>query len=470
MAVPLQIFLGTVNYTNYLHVTAAKVATPSTVDREYWIPVPVTNYTLVIPGLDPDDYYVTFYDAATNSSLGTLISQCFVNAKTNQYAYEVRFYEIGNLPAGATLDATEKIINDPYLLGKTIESYFKEGFRFLEPTVEIDFNNASCDITLLTGGTFTTGEKFTITIQYATGTIAAAGSGGLYTGIINVSAATYTMLAADKNKLVRLVGSASTQVITLPALNTLTVDDGYYFDNSCGGTAVQVKILMNGGDRIRYNGLMEATDEYAEFWVSKGQHLLIKKFDNNYAEIRTDWKGVCVGEQVTVGYKDHPLIISENGQLMDGDQWPLFWYWLTNICPSTHKYTDNTVTGSWTPDITKPGQFAVHGTLKKWRMPKTVGLVQKGLADFETYGTDTANRPVDYPGGYQAEMLLAHGHKVATTGNQSGVDPGRALQRALTNPDPYATGAGGIGPYIEVVGGAQQRVNNVGVIFARRMG
>jgi len=470
MAVNLQIFLGTVNYTDYLHVTAAKVASPATVVWEDWIAVPVTNYTLVIPGLDPDDYYISFYDSPDNVSLGTLVSQCFVNGKTPEYGYEVRFYEIGNLPVTATLDVTEKIITDTYLIGKTIESYFKEGFRFLEPDTEITFDDTTGDMELLTGANFETGEKFAITIKYAVGMVAVSGGNGLYTGTLNVSAATYTLLVGDKNKRVRCVGSGSTQVITLPALSGISIDEGYYFDNTATGVASQVKILVNGSDRIQYNGFDLALNEFEEFWVSKGQHLLLRKFDDDYWEVITDWKGTCVGEKVTVGYKSHPLIITENGQLMDGDEWPLMWWWLNNVLPSTHKYITDTVTGSFTPDATKPGQFAVHSTLKKWRMPTTTGLIQKGLANFETYGTDTANRPVDYPGGYQAEMMLSHSHKVKTGGNGTGADPGRSLIRQSYNGDAYQTGASSGGPYIETVGGAQNRVNNDGVIFARRMG
>jgi len=469
MAIPVQVILGAVNYTNYLHVTVAKVASPSTIVYEEWIPAPFTNHTLVFNVPDPDVYYISFYESPDNVSLGTFRSQGYFSALSPEYAYEIRFYEIGNLPSGATLDVTEKIINDPYLVGKTIEQYFKENFRPLEPDVEIGFTAATGDMTLLTGGTFAPGEKFVITIKYSVGTVASS-SGGLYTGNLDVTAATYTLLAADKNKRVRLKGSAATQVITLCSLSLLTVDDGFYFDNSVGGTANQVKILIDGGDRIYYNGFMIGSDEFSEFWVSKGQHLLLRKYDSDYWEVITDFKGVCVGEKVTVGLKSHPLVITENGQLMDGDEWPLMWWWLNNVLPSSHKYVTDTVTGSFTADATKPGQFALHSTLKKWRMPSTGGFSEKGLADFETYGGDTANRPVDYPGGFQDEMLLAHSHKVKTGGASGGADPGKSLVRQSYNGDAYQVGASSGGPYIESTGGAQQRVKNIGVIYGRRMG
>lgn len=406
MAVNLQITLGTVNYTDYLHVTAAKVASPSSVVWEDWINVPVTNYTFVIPGLDPDDYYITFYDSPDNVSLGTLVSQCFVNAKSPEYAYEVRFYEIGNLPVTASLDVTEKILTDTYLIGKTIESFFKEGFRFLEPDVDISFDDTTGDMELLTGVNFETGEKFVITIKTAVGTVPASGGAGLYTGTLNVTAATYTMLAADKNKRVRLKGTGSTQVVTLCSLTVLTVDDGFYFDNSCGGTAVQVKLVLPGTERIRFNGFMlSGTDEFAEFWISKGEHLLIRKFDDDYWEVITDYKGVDVGSRQAAGYKAMPGWLPEDGALIDGDEYPRLWWWINNVLPSTHVITDDTVTGSYTHPAGKEGMFAMHSTLKKFRMPNTQELSERGLKNFNTYGADTG-RVYDYPGGVQNAKVM----------------------------------------------------------------
>lgn len=461
MAVNLQITLGTVNYTDYLHVTAAKVASPSTIVWEDWINVPVTNYTFVIPGLDPDDYYISFYDSPDAVSLGTLVSQCFVNAKSPEFAYEIRFYEIGNLPVTASLDVTRKILTDTYLIGKTIESYFKENFRFLEPTTEIDFDDTTGEIELLNGADFQDGEKFVITIKYAVGTVASTAGSGLYTGTLNVTAATYTMLSGDKNKRIRLVGSAATQEVTLCTLVGITADDGYYFDNTCGGTAKQVKILTNGTERIRFNGFDLALNEFDEFWVSYGQHLLLRKFDDNYWEVITDWKGTCVGEKVTVGYKSHPLIIPENNQLMDGDEWPLMWWWINNVLPLSHYYITDTVTGSFTADATKPGQFAIHSTLKKFRMPSTNGLSEKALADFLTYGGDTTNRPVDYPGGKQAEQVGQFTLTLPLVQHTSSSSPKGVTDGPL----------GGSGSQNYTVNSAKQnRVDNTGVIYARRMG
>lgn len=101
MAVDLKIVLGTVNYTDYLRVSAIKVSDISGTEVfvEY-INTPVTNYTLIIPDLDPTNYYINFRDAPTTGDLGTLVSQAFVNAQTGEWLYERRFYRIGALPSG----------------------------------------------------------------------------------------------------------------------------------------------------------------------------------------------------------------------------------------------------------------------------------------------------------------------------------------------------------------------------------
>ena len=85
----IQVFLGTINFTDFLHVTVTKVSNPGVVVWEDYIDVPVTNYTFVISDLDADNYYINFYDAPTDEVLGTLVSQCFVSALSNEWEYEM---------------------------------------------------------------------------------------------------------------------------------------------------------------------------------------------------------------------------------------------------------------------------------------------------------------------------------------------------------------------------------------------
>lgn len=482
MSVNLKVTLGTVNYTDWLHVTASKVSDPGTILWETWLDVPLANYNFIIPDLDPENYYVRYYDAPTNVALGTLKLELVVNALSGETILERRFYTVGGAGAHDPADGATTI-TDPYLVGKNVTGLFKEGFRYLDFADEATFVDTTGVVSVINGTTFSTGERFIVEIKYSGGQTTSSTNGGLYTGTLNVTEATRTLLAADINKRVRLVGTGSTQVITLCTLASIAIEGGYYFDNSCGGTAMQVKLLLPGADRIRYNGFGLASNLFAEFWVSRGEHLLIRKFDSSYWEVITDYKGTQVGEKVTLGYKSHPNTLTENGQLVDGDQYPRLWWWINNVLPSTHKYTvaDVTATPIYSFIKSKAGQFMLdaNSAVHLFRMPATYGLSEKGLANFENYGIDVGNRPVDYPGGYEDQMLLEHFHLMFGSGDSgsglytsnshsTGGNLGYTINANNTEPDNFRTGkardtSGAL------VGGSQQKVKNVGVIYARRI-
>lgn len=474
MSVNLRVTLGTVNYTNWIHVTASKVSTPSVIAWEDWINAPVSNYNFIIPGLDPEIYYIRYYDATTDTALGVLVAELVVNALTGETLYERRFYVCGGAgdydPADGATDVT-----DPYLIGKTIEGVFKEAFRYLIKDVEYENDINLGKVSLLGGQQLNQGEVIIIDIKYTVATTVPATTDGLYHGSLNVTEATKTLTVDDANKRIRCVGTISTQVITLEALALMATDAGFYFDNSCGGTAVQVKLLLAGADKIRFNGFATASIEFTEFWVSKGEHVLIRKFDAEYWEIIGDYKGTNVGEKVTLGYSFHPNVLKENGALIDGDEYPRLWWWITNVLPATHKYiTDTVVDVGFTHNADRIGQFAVHSSLKKFRMPKTSGMMEKGHTDFDYLGSDSPNRTVDYPGGFQPEQLPQHDHPTSANGNNAYGVYGQE-DEANVRIESYQSNkistkrnkTGGAKNTIAV--GSQNRTNNIGVIYGRRI-
>lgn len=472
MSVNLKVTLGTVNYTDWLHVTASKVSAPTVTVWEDWINVPVTNYNFVIPGLDPENYYVRYYDAATDSALGTLVMELLVNALTSDVISERRFYTCDGPGTYDPADGDASII-DPYLINKIVTGCFKEGFRYFKETDEYTFDDTTGTIIIINGTSFSTDEKFIVEIKYNVAATSSVPPGGLYTDTMTITAATQTLVIGDINKRVRLLGTIATQVITLPALSILAVENGFYFDNTVGGTAVQVKIVVPGADRIKFNGFMAASDLFAEFWVSKGEHLLIRKIDSSYWEVITDYKGVECGNRQSAGYVGMPGWMPEDGALSDGDEYPRVWWWLNNILPSTHVITDDLVIGTYTHPSSKPGQFVKHSSLKKFRWPNTQGISEKGLADFDSYGSDVANRPVDYPGGYQDEMLLRHGHDINTTNSAtSGNDVGDPIRGTITGTPNTRNReqTSSIAPKtITWEGGEENRIKNTGVIYMRKI-
>jgi hypothetical protein len=406
MSVSLKINLGTINYTEFIHVSVCKVSAPTVVSWEDWIPVPVTNYNFVVPGLDPDVYYVNYYDASTDSDMGAIVSQFEVSALTNEYQYEIRHYTCGGPNPGDPADGDSAIV-DPYFGSKTITDCFQESFRSLKPGDEYDATTTPDTIALLNGHTFSTGEVFTVTIKYATGVLGGGGSstGGLYAGTMDVADVTKTLVAGDKNKRVRLTCATTKQAITLCTLASLTIDDGFYFDNSCGGKAIQVKIFTNGGDRILYSGFDLADDEFAEFWVGKGEKLLLRKVSDLYWECILDYAGVGVGK-IEMG-----MFYGQAGYLpfdfteVDGDEYGRLWWYINNVLPNTSYITDD----AGVVIAARVGQFIIKPTTKKILLPNWQDKSVKGLKDFDAYGAD-ATRLYDYPGGFQAQKPVPHRH------------------------------------------------------------
>lgn len=482
MSVNLKVTLGIVNYTNYIHVTASKVSSPSAIVWEDWIDAPITNLNFVIPGLDPENYYVRYFDAATNVALGTLVLELLVNATTGDIVSERRYYTCGGGGAADPIDGSYGI-TDTYLAGKNITGCFKEGFRYFVPTTEYTSDDVTGAIDVINGTSFSTGEVFIVELTYKTASLSPALTVNLYVGETTVTTATRTLISADIDARVRCMGAIATQVITLPSLPTISTGKGFYFDNTCGGVAKQVKILTNSADRIRFNGFMAASDLFEEFWVSKGEHVLIKKFDDNYWEVITDYNGVNVGERLTSGYLGMPGTIPENATLYDGDEYPRLWWWINNVLPTTHVITNDTVISAYVHPPNQKGLFVKHSTLKKFRTPNTQGLVDKGLNDFVNYNIDITNGSVErlynYPGGFEAQMLLLHGHPVQYSREQGGnKDATGSIPLDNTSPIEIHTANTNAPTSVSNVlstnavggsGGAQNRVNNNGTIFLRRI-
>lgn len=476
MSVNLRIALGTVNYLNYVHVTATKVsASTGAPSWETWIKVPVTNYTFVIPNLDPDNYYIRYYDAADASSLGMLRMEMIVNALTGEYVNERRFYTVGgygvNDPADGSLTIT-----DSYLIGKIVSGVFKEAFRYLKESVEYSFDPVNGIISKLDSIAFAAPEIIVLDIKYnvASNNNVSSNAGiGLYAGILTVTAGTQTLLPADRNKLIRCLGILSTQFITLPTLGSINVDDGFYFDNTVGGSAMQVKILTQGADKINYNGFNSSNNLFAEFWISKGEHLLIRKMNNTTFEIRSDYKGVDVGTRISGRLVTQTGYLPEDGRLLDGDEYGRLWYYITQILPSTHTITDDTViNNTYRQPLAKTGLFAIHSTLKKFRMPLTQAMTERALTNFNVYGTDTG-RLYDYTGGFQDDMIPSHDHFMFTAEPANGNPPYMCYKMNFNNVSSYTMMSDNsklptIGKTSKG-GGWEGRIKNIGVIYLTKI-
>lgn len=466
MSIDLKIVLGTVNYTDYLRVSAIKVSDVSATEVfVQYINTPVTNYTLVIPDLDPVNYYINFRDAPTTSDLGTLVSQAFVNAQSGEWEYVRRYYRIDALPSGVTWDAGTRTLTDPNLENVAVTGVFKEAFRYLVLDEEATHDDAAGTIEL-TDIDLSSNEVLIVDTKFSVGTSSTVSAAGLFSATISVTAATYSVSSTDKAKRFSLDCTGSKQEVTLPALSGLAAGDFYYFEHRRGGVQAQTRIKCAGTDKIYFNGLGTGITELTEIWVSKGGGIYLRKEGSNW-EVIGDYEGQRVGERMAAGYKDHVAWIPEDGRLMDGDEYPALYWFIRNVLPNTHYVTDNTVgSGSYAHPVGKEGLFVIHSTGKAFRMPNTQGLAERGLLDFNSYGAD-AERVYDYPGGVQNEQVGKHRHNLLYYRNDS-QGGGQQYNYYLNNDNGPTPLAGAYTTDYNIASG-ENRVKNIGVIYCRHI-
>lgn len=405
----IQFTVGTVNFTDYLHITAVRVR-DNQLAWEDWFAMPVTSLVFQASGLTADNYRISFYDAATDADLGTLQASSDISGLSPQYQYELRFYDYDNLPGTATLSGGDKVLTDTYLAGKVIHAIDKVGFRLLDPANEYSYDQPNGEITLENGLQLFTGEKMCVIIQNNISSIVTPVA-SLFAGTVNITAQNYTISASDKNKRFRCVGSVNSQNITLPSLALISNDDFVFIDNTVGGLARQAKIILPGSDRILYNGWSLSPNQFAEFWVSRGETLRLQKYTsggNEYWEVIGDYAGLHVGEKFYNTSRTHPNGLPNNNALITVDEFPRLVWWVKNVL--TDKVQDDTInSGTWSRPAGKEGVFYHTSTYSHIRMPDTQNLSVRHLKSFTSFGSDT-ERTNDIPGGFQDEEIKEHGH------------------------------------------------------------
>lgn len=457
----IRLGVGQVNITNYLIGVARKTTTPLVIEAQesYAPPHPATR-NVVIPAagdIDPVIYYVDFYESSDGIALDLLLSQFVYDLKNQIVISERRFYVVGG-PGANDPAPDQTILSDAYLDGKTISGVFKEGYRYLRPNTETIPEwqpHAGGGIELLNNLIFSGGEIVTIEISYLADQTQVSGA-GMYNGVALISANT-TLDTTYRNKRLRTESASSnTLVVTLEAIGSVP-DGTFYHFTSNGGAQNQTRILPSGAETIKYNG-----ENYTEISIGKGEFVRITKTGSFWEAELAHHNILQVGERLNPTWKDHPSTKPEDGTLYDGDEWPRIWWWIANKLPSTHYITDDLVTGGgYVHPVGKEGLFVRHSTLKKFRMPNTQNLSERGLKNFTSYNAD-GERVYDYPGGLQNEMVGPHLHSLPADASgsadiQSLVSSGNADEGISAS---HLTGYN--------IGGTENRVKNIGVIYARR--
>lgn len=456
----IKLTIGQVNITNYLVIVARKTTTPLVEEaREAFAPPHPATQNVVVPAvgdIDPVVYYIDAYESSDGVALDLLLSQFVYDLKNSIVIAERRFYVVGG-PGANDPAADQQILTDAYLDGKTISGVFKEGFRYLRPDTEtiVEWEPVTGGGIELQGDLFFSGgEVYVVEVSYLADQTQVS-SGGMYSGVDLIDTDT-TLSSSNRNKRLRCHAAASnTLVVTLESV-ALVPDGTFYHFTSNAGMQNQTRLLPAGSETILYNG-----ENYPELSFGKGEFVRIVKVGSIWeAEMAHD-NILRVGERFAGTWKDHPSTFPEDGALYDGDEWPRIWWWIKNKLPSTHYVTDDQVTDiTYSHSAGRLGQFVIHSTLKKFRLPNTQNISERGLKSFSTYNAD-AERIYDYPGGVQDEMVGPHTHPLPR--DSSGTDDIQSLVHT-SNADEGVTSASLTGSNT----GTENRVKNIGTIYLRR--
>lgn len=476
----IRLGLGQVNITDYLIVIARKTTTPGIIEAQeaYAPPQPATRNVVVpaVGSIDPVIYYVDVRESPNGVTLGLLLAQFVYDLKNNVIIAERRYYLVDG-PGANDPASGQNILSDAYLNGKTISGVFKEGFRYLVPD---PYTNKEYDlhpgggIELLNGKDFGTGEVWMVEISYLANQTIVSGI-GLYDGVITITANT-VLDPTHRNKRLKCESNASSQlVVTLEDVTTVPDKTIYHFTSN-GGNQFQTRILPAAGQIIGYNG-----EGYTEMTLAKGEFIRIENVGGTWEATMVHPGVLQVGEHISGTWKDHPNTKPEDGTLYDGDDWPRPWWWIKTKLPVTHYIIDdNVVNGGYVHPAGKEGLFVIHSTLKKFRMPNTQKLSERGLKNFTGYNTD-GTRVYDYPGGVQNEMVgPANINTIAWTGSGKGKtnltvdsigflategDGGEIDTDSQSNTN--RSGAR-TNPWTIISPDNENRVKNIGVIYLRR--
>lgn len=462
--------LGQISITDYIIVRARKVSDPTAeVERQVFGPAPPTTQNFTFTDLDNDLYFFDVYESADGSSLTTLFNTFEIDVASGSVIMEYKFYEVDR---GLTADpiAGDTIITDSYLDGKNVIAFEQRGIGALVPTDE--WTRTSTGMSLVGTLKFNTDDVYVAIISYQQAGSSTGGSMGVFAGEKTITANT-TLDSTYYNQLVNLNGAGTQLVITLDFIADVPDGTMFYFGDLEGGAQFQTKIVPQTGEAILWMGGM-----MAELWVGKGETLWIKKSGTRYKVVQEHGNLQRVGQRFSGMYAAHPNCLVENNALFGADDYPRLWWWVVNKLPGISYVIDDTLDGGgYVRPANRQGQFIVSLTKRKFRMPDTQGLSEKGLTSFTTPGADTT-RLVDAAGGFQAPSLLMHNHLTHGEGTIAGAAGNLFLSRTNTGAQPHRYSGGGLDglggsttPDATMLtgetGGSDNVVSNFGVIYCR---
>lgn len=404
MAVAKMSFFGGSSITGHLLVIAKKTTTPLVEeDRMVYAPPVNNNLNIVFPDLDPVPHTIEFRQSPDGSALGILLTTFLYDVKNQILTGERRFYVVDG-PGDTDPASGQAILADPYLDGKVLGGVFKEGFRYLVPGVE--FNPyAGGGVELLSGFLWSQGEVAIVDINYLA---------SVPTGTTGAEDTEYKLITEDtilnnthRNCEMKIQSDNARVSITLEVITDAPEGTFWHFYTT-GGNQKQVKFQTQIGNLIQFDNT-----NFTRLAIGQNESIKIRKRGTAYDVVDIPAGLSMVGQRFSSKFLNHPNTLPEDGRLINGDDYPRLYDWLKIYLPSTHKITTtDALLAGFTHPAGKEGCFILTSDSTRFKMPDTQGYYERGLKDFDTYGTD-ASRSYDYPGGTQPGQVGGHFHDTA---------------------------------------------------------
>ncbi len=439
----------------------------------------VDPVTVRIPELPPQledltlSDYLAGWDASQNKTLKFSLEQVRSLVLTGGPTALVPVVVAGGNVYGRVeaSDAETDSVLRPDLAGKTFDLEL-EGNPMIPQT---DPPNALAEFEVLAGGGFKLingdvvhlDQKYKLEIHGSTvgGGSGSTGAASLFTGRKEVTT-NYSLDVVtggeDLNKLVQIRSGATQVVITLPSVLDIPANLPIVFEAMIG-TSVENKITTTGGQFFYLNNTSKTS-----LYIRPGEVVWLFRYSDGFYVINDfgdKYKKLAKPIAAFTADTDLNEVVLK-GQLVLRADYPRLWEKVQTlgnslVSEAVWSLASGVNGAGQTVEFPNRGKWSTGDTSTTFRFPDFRGMALRGViaetgSDNERYTNDRGN--------YQKNELKSHGHDVFTTGNEVTSDPGRALQRDDTDGDGYTPGAGSQ-PYIEVTGGAETRMDNIGILW-----
>jgi hypothetical protein len=282
-----EIRLGLVNISNPdgLRIDVREVNDPGTIVDTQFIPGPVpSEFNVLFSDLNDVVHWVDFRRTASSGSLGTLL-KTIDYAAIGAFTESLRFYTVDGL---GTYDppSGQRTLTDPFLDGKIVSEYFKEGHRPLNPDGE--WTQAGASVILDNSKSpFAPGETIVLRMAYQS-TGSSGGSGKSFPlDFITVSSDT-VLDSSYLDKMIECDGGGLILTITLDSFTNIPNGRKIGFNThqgTPGASAMRfVKIIIPGGNTVTIDGVQDT-----EIFMGKGEELIMMKKDSEMKIV--SWNG-----------------------------------------------------------------------------------------------------------------------------------------------------------------------------------